>query len=387
MTSASQNSAAGPPGGAGPRRRPALRALLTLAFLIPTAVLFTQVWTDTSNDIAYARTERLGAEYLGSLRRVATAVTDNASAVVAVRPVGAEALDAAVSAMSVVDARLGPDLRTSERWAGLRAKIESLPKTAEPADAMAAYGEATDLLEALFDEVRDESGMIRDPGPDTYFLQDGATQELPEAIVAASHLADVLTANLRLPPDQRAAQAGAETVARAGALGPAGDLSDDVRDAVDASQSRTLGEALLSRLDRFRRGIDALTAMSTLTRGANPLTVEQVAAARTEVQTAAADLAGTVLSELDGLIKTRLDRLADRRLVAVGAAALALLLALAPMLAGALVTRARGRRTAASGKGARGRGPREGGPPAQPPAPPPYGGDDRLEREWARASR
>lgn len=388
MTSATRSSQGSSPGRAG-RRRPVLRALLALAILIPTGVLFAQVWRDKSDKIAFGDTERVGIEYLGSLSQVATALTDNASAVVAGRTVDTGALEDAVSTMAAVDNRVGDRLRTSERWAGLRAKIESLPRTAEPADAMSAYSEATDLLEALFEEVRDESGMIRDPDADTYFLQDGVTQELPEAVVTANHLADVLTTAVRLNPAQRAAQAGDETVARAAALSPAGDLVDDVRDAVDASRSRTLGEALLSRLDRFRRAIDTLTGMTSVGPAGAALTAEQIAGVRIEAQAAAAELAETVLAELDGLIKIRLDRLGRDRLLAVAAMAIALAFALAPTALTAVRTVRRRRRARALWNAPPG-GPRTGPPPDRggpPSGPHDYGGDDRLEREWARATR
>ncbi|WP_213450275.1 hypothetical protein [Rhizomonospora bruguierae] len=369
MTSAMRTS----PGGAG-RRHPVLRALLALALLVPTGVLFVQVWTSRSADLAYAAKERLGVEYLITLRRVATGLADNASAVVAGRTVGADALATAVADMGAVDRRIGGDLRATQRWAGLRTKIESLPVAADPAAGMAAYGEATDLLTALFEAVRTESGLVRDPDADAYFLQDAAAQELPEAVIAAGHLADVLTTAARARPADRAGWAGDETVARAAALSPVRDLADDVRSAVDESRSRTLGEALLSRVDRFRRAIDALTGMSAVKPDGPRLTTEQIGSARTEVQAAAADLAATMFTQLDGQLRDRADRLRAERLTAVGAMALAVLMAVTPAL-GVAVRAGRHRRRAT-----------RWAPDERGPTPPPAGGE-QPEREWARAAR
>jgi hypothetical protein len=353
-----------------------LRSLLALAVLIPTGVLFVQLWNAQSDRSSFADSERLGVEYLTGLGRVTGALTDTRSAVVAGRPVQDNALGQAVAAMAAVDNRIGDGLRTRERWAGLRAKIESLPKKAEPAATIAAYGEAADLLLALFGKVRENSQLIRDPDADSYYLQDGASQELPEAIVATGHLADLLTVAAKQRPAQRAAGAGDLTAARAAVLSPTGDLAEDLRTAVDNSQSRTLGESLISRLDRFRRAIDALAAIV----GPGALSADQVGAARTEAQAAAADLSATMLTELDNVIKDRLAGLGGDRLLAAGAMALTVLLAAAPLLVALLRRSLRRRATAARGAT---RWPHAPPSHSRPDSP----DEDRTEREWARAAR
>ena len=64
-----------------------------------------------------------------------------------------------------MDARIGDELLSQERWAGLRAKLEALRgrSPADPEAAYTAYGEATDLLLALHRKVRESSGLVRDP--------------------------------------------------------------------------------------------------------------------------------------------------------------------------------------------------------------------------------
>jgi hypothetical protein len=312
---------------------PGRASLLGLAVLIPAAILFGQAWQGQSDRISFAERERHGIEYLTTLGQVATALTDAQSAAVAGRAVDRNALTRAVDATSSVDDRLGDELRTRERWSGLRVKIEALPAaaTGEPAARYAAYGEATDLLLALYGKVRENSQLIRDPEGDTYFLQDGAAEELPEAVVGAGQFTDLVVIAAGLPAAERSAAVGELTAARQGVLDPAGDLADDLQSAVDSTQSRTMGGNLLSRLDRFRRAMDTLAASVSTEAGTPGRTdANRLAATRTEVQTAASDLSAAILAELDVLIEQRIDGLWRQRWVSVGTMVLAVLLATIP---------------------------------------------------------
>jgi hypothetical protein len=322
-------SAATPSAPTGaPRRAPGRASLLALAVLLPAAVLFGQAWQGQSDRISFAERERHGIEYLTTLGQVATALTDAQSAAVAGRAVDGTALARAMDATSTVDDRLGDELRTRERWSGLRVKIEALPAAAsgDPAARYAAYAEATDLLLALYGKVRENSQLIRDPDGDTYFLQDGAAEELPEAVVAAGQFTDLVVIAAGLPANQRAAAAGEVTAARQGVLDPAGDLADDLQSAVDSTQSRTMGGNLLSRLDRFQRAMDTLAASGDTTQTVD---ANRLAGTRTEVQAAASDLSTAILAELDVLIEQRIDGLWTQRWLSLGALLLAVLLAVA----------------------------------------------------------
>jgi hypothetical protein len=308
---------------------PGRASLLGLAVLIPAAMLFGQAWQGQAERISFAERERHGIEYLTTLGQVATALTDAQSAAVAGRAVDRNALTRAVDATSSVDDRLGDELRTRERWSGLRVKIEALPAAAsgDPAARYAAYGEATDLLLALYSKVRENSQLIRDPEGDTYFLQDGAAEELPEAVIAAGQFTDLVVIAAGRPAAERSAAVGELTVARQNVLDPAGDLADDLQSAVDSTQSRTMGGNLLSRLDRFRRGMDTLAASASTPEETD---ANRLAATRTEVQAAASDLSAAILAELDVLIEERVDGLWTQRWLSVGTMTLAVLLAAIP---------------------------------------------------------
>ncbi|MCM0678502.1 hypothetical protein NCC78_28075 [Micromonospora phytophila] len=306
----------------------ALPLLLLVALLAPVAFLFAQTWQLTADDRDLATRERMGVEYLRALAPVTDALVDAQSAAVTGRPASGEALSRAVEAAASVDARIGGELRSQERWAGLRAKIEALGDRGpnNPEAAFAAYGEVTDLLLALHRKVRETSGLVRDPGSDSFFLQDGVGKDLPEAVVAAGRLADLTALAGRRP-----AADGPRTVAelaalRVAALAPAGDLVTDLRAAVDSSESTDLGPSVLTPLDTYQRAVEALAAYSAPTNATGVVDPAQLAAARLNAQSAARQLQPVILGELDALLAERLDDLDRDRWLAVGTAALTVLL-------------------------------------------------------------
>jgi hypothetical protein len=354
----------------------ALPPLLAMALVVPVAVLFLQSRQTTDEDRSFALKERHGAEYLQSLGQVTIALADAQSAAVTGRAAPPEALTRAVEATSAIDTRLGGELRSRERWASLRAKIEALrgssPTGADP--AFAAYSEVTDLLLALNGKVRETSGLARDPAADSYHLQDSATEELPEALVAMGRLADLAA----LAPTRRAADRVRTiadlSAARAAVASPAGDLVEDLLAAVERTESRSLGSKLLGQLDGYQRSVEALAAASALTppataptgttgteqtdppRGTTgkPGTPEKattdsgvtvnaagIAAARLSAQASATELSKIIYSELDELLAARVDDLDGQRRLALGATGLAVLLILA--LAAGSIARTRRR--------------------------------------------
>ncbi|MFY1689511.1 hypothetical protein [Plantactinospora sp. WMMB782] len=369
----------------------ALRVLLAVALLVPVGVLFGAAWGTSDDRLTATERERHGVEYLRSLGQVTLALVDAQSGAVAGRSAAAAALRTAVEQTSAIDVRYGAELRTSERWAGLHAKIEALPDRppADPQDAWTVYTETTDLLLALYAKVRESSGLLRDPDADSYHLQDAVAEELPEALVAAGRLADRSTLAIGRPASDRVRIASELALARAEVLGPAADLVENLRSAVDDTASRTLGGNLLSRLDGYQRAVEDLAGLTRNTAAPNPI---QVGAARAAAQLAGSGLAGIILTELDVLLRDRADALAGERQIAVGALVLAVLLVLAlaalPLLAARSAARNRrtpagvglttdGLRPAAGAEGP----PPTGPPPVEPPLPvgaplagPPAGG-------------
>ncbi|WP_328848994.1 hypothetical protein [Micromonospora zamorensis] len=324
------------------RRRPStlgrlLPLLLVGALLAPVGLLVTSVWRQTSDDRTLAARERLGVQYLGALAGVTDALVEAQSAAVNGRPVAREALDQAVEKAAAVDARIGVELLSQERWAGVRAKLEALRgrSPADPESAYTAYGEAADLLLALHRKVRESSGLVRDPAVDSFFLQDSAGEELPEAVVAAGRLADLGTLISRRPAAEQPRGLMELTGLRVTALAPANDVVDNLRSAVDGSESTDLGANVLTPLDTYQRSVEALAAFSTPGRGG--VDQGQLAAAGLNTHRAARQLQPVILAELDALLVERIDGLdRDRWLtIASGVVAVLLLGWLAALLIGA----------------------------------------------------
>ncbi|MEH0828250.1 MULTISPECIES: hypothetical protein [unclassified Micromonospora] len=326
------------------RRRPSasgrvLPVLLVVALLAPVGFLFAQTHRLTDDDRDLAVRERLGVEYLRALGPVTEALVDAQSAAVAGRPASRDALDRAVQNAAGVDLRIGDELRSHERWAGLRAKLEALPERtlADPEAAFTAYGEVTDLLLALHRKVRESSGLVRDPQQDSFFLQDSIGLDLPTAMVAAGRLADLTALGAARPMSERARTQGELAELRVGALASATDLVAGLRQAVDSSESTDLGPNVLTPLDTYQRAVEALAAFSGPSAGSRTGLADpgQVAAARLNAQSAAKQLQPVILDQLDALLAERIDSYDRDRLLAAGAAAVSMLLVL--ILAGVLI--------------------------------------------------
>ncbi|WP_428963334.1 hypothetical protein [Micromonospora fluostatini] len=323
-----------------PRVRPRPRTpgrllplLLATALLLPVAFLVVRAHRLVDADRSMAERERLGVEYLRALGPVTDALVEAQTAAVAGRPTSRDALDRAVEEAAAVDARIGAELRSTERWAGLRAKLEGLPDRSltEPEAAFTAYGEATDLLLALHGKIRETSGLIRDPGSDSYFLQDGVGEEMPEAMVAAGRLTDLAVLMEQRPAAERVRSLGELATLRFAALQPANDLVSNLQSAVDSSESTDLGASVLTPLDTYQRAVEAMAAVSQPAGRAQTVDAVRLAAVRSQAQNAANLLQPVILDELDRLLRDRVEQF-DRDValnVAAGGVAGLLLLVLA----------------------------------------------------------
>lgn len=303
--------------------------LLLVAVLVAVAVLFAQSWNGFDEERAFAERERQGVEYLRTLNQVTMALVDTQTAMVAGRAPSRDALNQAVEGTTSVDARLGGDLRTRERWAGVRAKIEALPERglSTPREIDDAFGETTSLLLALYDKVRESSGLIRTPNADAYHLQDSAADKLPDALVAAGRLTSLASLATTRGPDDQIRTITEFSAARSGLQAPVEELVRGLQSAVDNTESQQLSGNLLRHLDAYQQGMEALARAST-TGGAKGPDPARVEAARKEAQRAAADLSEVMLAELDALIETRLRAITGQRRLAGAAAAAGLLFGL-----------------------------------------------------------
>lgn len=332
------------------------RMLFPLALMVSVSVLFALVWQSVGDQSDYARSERDGVRYIQALGPLEIALTNAESAAVKGAPAPREPLTRAIEAVALVDKELRDQLRTQDRWAELRTKIESLPASGSSTAISTAYGGANDLLLALMDKVRNTSKLIRDPDADTYYLEDGAAQELPEGIVAGARYTDLLASVAGKSPAEQAKAVIDISSAKSDLASNAKDLSDDVRLAVEESDGGSLGTTLLSKLDRFNRSVDNLVPlMAPLQAGNGRIDAAKVTAGRDEMQAAAADLSASLLTQIDAALRDRLSSLSHRRLLAVGILVVSVLLVFAPMGLAVAAQRRKGGTT------------REPGRPATPP--------------------
>ena len=357
------------------------RVLFPLVLLVAVAVLFALVWQAVGAQSDYANSERDGVRYIQALGPLEIALTNAESAAVNGDTAPREPLTRAIEAVALVDQELSGSLRTQDRWTELRTKIESLPTSGTPAAVISAYGGANDLLLALMDKVRNTSKLIRDPEADSYYLEDGAAQELPEGIVAAAQYTDLLVSVAKQSAADQAKAVVDISSAKSDLASNAQDLSDDIRLAVEGSDGGGLGTALLSKLDRFNRSIDNLVPLMASLQAGKGVDAAKVIKARDETQAAAADLSAALLTQIDGALHDRLSSLSRKRLLAVGILVVSLLVALAPI---GLAVPARRRRTppATPAKAPAHQAPARQAPPHQAPVPVPVPGPGPGPAQW-----
>lgn len=314
------------------RTRSALAAVLTVLILVPAAILFASVWGTISDKRDSTQLEKKGVEYIAALSPLVSALAEAQSSALAGVADAPGSLTAAVNGVAAVDQRLGSELGTRERWTGLNQKIQGLAElpAGNPVAVLQGHVEVTDLALALYDAVRNNSELVRDPDNDVSHLQQAIGVDLPEAVVQVSRMGD-LSQLLAAATDQKVQ---AQLTPPFGASienvnDSVGDLTDNLQAAVDDTNSGTLSGNLVSGLDSFRRGVESLT------RGANPggaPNTATMATAQSQLQTSLANLSGIVSREMTALLDDRLEDLDSEALVALVAAAAAVLLVGAAMV-------------------------------------------------------
>lgn len=332
------------------------RLVLAIVAILSMCALFMQVWGPLADAVNAHKHEKSGVEYLIALNKLTTTLVDAESSAVAGDAVSRGALSSAADSVTAVDAKVGGELGSKERWATLSTKIDALsdrtPATASA--AYTAYSGVTDLVLALYSRVRVQSGLDRDPDAVVFYLQDGATQELPEIIVRAGRYNDLAVMADQLPGP--AVQTSAVEQARVSAAATlaslrfqisegASDLNDDLEAAVDTSENGTLGTTVLQQLDGFQRSTDVIAPPPALAGNAlaNPV---EVGKERDELESAAISLMGTMMDSLDKAVTKQDNDARSDRTRAVGWFVLALFLLVAAYVAGRLIrVGKRGRKT------------------------------------------
>ncbi|MCO8274572.1 hypothetical protein M1L60_28650 [Actinoplanes sp. TRM 88003] len=303
--------------------------ILTVLVLVPTAVLFGRVWTDNSDKRSSTELELKGVEYMTALTPLVSALAESQSTGIQGVSEAPESLAAAVTRVSAADAKLGDDLRTKERWADLKDKISKLPKVTGPVNILNAHVEASDLTLALYAAVRRNAQLNRDPDGDISNLQQAVAVDMPTTVTRVNRMGDYANLLQGLPAASRPqvqAQFAHEVLT---VQDNVKQLTENLQAAVDNTESDTLSGSLVSALDSFRRGVEAMN------RGANPAGTPNAATmstAQTTLQTALSNLAGITLKEMERLLDDRIGTYDYRRTEAIIMGALALLLVLGALI-------------------------------------------------------
>jgi hypothetical protein len=378
------------------RSRSALAALLTVLILVPTGYLFFRVWQHNDDERGNTKLEKQGVEYLTSLSPLISALAQSESAALTGNTNASPALTAATARVAAADQKLGDALRTHDRWAGLRDRITKLPATTGgPAAVFQAHVEAADLALALYDTVRNNSTLVRDPDNDLSQLQQAVAVDLPTSFVQVNRAVDYLAQlSQTLDANQKTLLGAQLAAAYTNLQTSVGALTDDLQAAVDETNSPTLSGSLVASLDGYRRGVETMSrGIIALSTGAGTPSASSAAAtatAQNQLVAAQANLDGVLTREMTGLLNTRQDDLDNQRIEAIGAAALVLLLMLL-----ATIVRSTGRRrrqVPVSSGSDTGRGAttgRSGSPPAYGNLidPAPYSAGDPTQRERSGALR
>ncbi len=338
-------------------RAVATRALLAVAVLVPSCVLFLQAWNNERDDLGALAQQQHGVAYVRTLQPLIGAVVAAQSTAVAGGRVNLQPVDRAALAVAAVDQRYGADLRSQVLWADADNRIQQLHSrsASSPTDSFAAYSGVTGLLLELADKVSATAGLSHNAHPELAALQDGAAHQLPAVVVAAGAYADLLalggsdpkaSGGIAIGPD---AVAGAPTGSiaeqladqRASIEQDASDLVDDVQNASDASPDAAISQATLAKLDQFRIQVDTLIADGTTssTSGSNlPAggSVRKAADDAATTQAAANTLTASILQSVDSLLTSRIDHARLVRSLTIGAGVLAVVIALTPLLAAVL---------------------------------------------------
>lgn len=333
-------------------RRRVAALLAGVAVLVAYSVTLERLLANVGADVSFASAERDGDAYLRPLVTLLAVTADAQSAAVAGRQVDGTRLTEARTAVAAVDARYGASLRTTTRWNDLARRLDAVTGAAPTgADAYARYSAVIDLELALVAAVGDASNLILDPQLDVYYVMDSVLLRLPGLVVSAGRVSDLnrLAGGASITDKglgvQRQQAVEATRTERLNLAGLAGGVDTGLRKSFGTTRSRTLGPALLARLDRLRDATSRIAppaqALGADLRTPSPQDDETV---RRLVRDAALALEASALDELDTLLRTRIDGLAAQRRLVIGAgsAAGALLL-----LAGWMALPARRRETEA----------------------------------------
>lgn len=313
------------------RLRTVLATVMTVLVLVPTAILFGRVWQDNSAQRDSTALEQKGVEYLTALAPLLNALVEGESSALQGVTTPPDTLKPAIAKVSDVDTTLGATLKTTDRWATLQDKIGKLTKVSgSQVTIYNAHAEVVDLTLALYQTVRRNSELNRDPDNDVNNLQQAVAVDMPATVAKSNQLGDLANMASNGSAGKTKAQLVAQVNQGLVAVQDAvGSLTDDLQAAVENTSSTTLSGSLVTTLDSFRRAVESFTRGVNV--GGTP-NIATISTAQSSLQTALNGLSSTVLKEMDGLLDSRLSTLDYRRTEAIVLVALAVLLVLGALL-------------------------------------------------------
>jgi hypothetical protein len=306
--------------------RVATAVAVAVAVLLPLAVLFAQVWSSTSGVRSFTVDERRGVAYLEPLTRLLSATTEAQSAAVRGRPVDAASVRAAVTAVDQADARLGRQLRTTDRWIDVRQLVQqrlTVP-TWTPPTAYTQYSDVNTKLLELTRTVGDNSRLVLDPAIDAYYVMNASLLRIPEILVDSGRYTDL---SVLFPKGGGEATKAQLAAARNRIAADETDLSGGLLKAFAQTDSSTLGPGLTRPLDDFRTAVDAVAPSASLLAPAPERSVTDLIANQDTLRQATLGLQDASLRQLDDLLADRAGGQTRDRIIAVVAAVIGIIVA------------------------------------------------------------
>ncbi len=308
-----------------PARRVTRVVAVTLALVLPGAVLFGLLTARISGESARTSGVLRGVEALRPVGTLAAALADaragavsDGADVAAVRSAAAE-VDTAAAAPGGLP---GGD----ERWADLRGRIAlTADRDAGGPAAAQEYGTLGVLTLGLSAAVADAGGALDGGRAGTGSLAILAGTGLPELVVASAEYVETVAAVREVPDDP--ALVGRQAAVRERVADLADEVEQELTSGVDPGAGG-LDEALLARSGDFRAALASLVtsaAFSAPDSGTDD--VDRIRGQQQQVVRTAAELQRAVLAELSGRAGGRAAALGTELAFTVGAGVLALAVA------------------------------------------------------------
>lgn len=166
--------------------------LISVLLLLPIVLMLASLYSDLTTRIGFSGKERLGVAYNRAVQDLMLAVIEHReltnsyrSADSATKSLLEGAKQTIADKLKVVDqldAELGNQLGTTEKWASVRAQWEQLVATSDkmpPGERLRDHSMVIESMLSLITLSADQSNLTLDSELDTYYLMDITTNKLP----------------------------------------------------------------------------------------------------------------------------------------------------------------------------------------------------------------